>query len=127
MGDGLAHLRIVERRHRVVQQQPVVAAAFERGADEARRRRTVSQSLGGISLEKLIGAGDDGIGERGDVGDQMKFQRIEIRLARLVEVLVRLELHHRARLVGDEFERPAADRLGIEVVARFDKLLRHDR
>ncbi len=68
-----------------------------------------------------------GVGQRGDVGNDPIFHRVEIGLAFLEVVGVPLELDRRARLIADELERPDADRLGVQVVAGFDQLLRHDR
>ena len=127
MGDGLPHLRIVQRRRRVVRQQPVKARTLQRLAAQARRRQNGLPVLWRYLVREVHGAGQNCVGQRRHVGDQVELQPVDVGLALFVEVRVLLEHDHRARLVGDELERPASDRLRVEVVAGLDQLLRHDR
>src|SRR4029453_6427728 len=88
MGNRLAHLGIVEWCDGVVHQQPIIAAALERGTDEARCGGDRLPVLRRYFVGEVYGPGDHRIGECRDVGDQVEFKCIEVRLASLVEGLV---------------------------------------
>ena len=125
--DRLADLGIVERRLGVVRQQPVVARALDRLADQIRVGLDGRPVLGRDLVREVDHARHDRVGQRRDVGDDPVLHGIEVGLAFLVVVRVALELDRGARLVADELEGAASDRLGIQVMARFHQLLRHDR
>ena len=57
----------------------------------------------------------------------MELHPVKIGLSSFVEVSVLLELDHRAGLIRHELERAAADRLGVQVMARLHQHFRHDR
>ena len=72
----------------LLRQQPVVARAFERDADEI----GIALNGGPVLRRDLVGEVDlarhDRVGQRGDVGDDAVLHRVEIRLARLEVVRV---------------------------------------